>query len=126
MKCLSMVAVAVMVLAGCGGGVAGLALPLASMSVSAGQGSVGVGSRTPLTATGMTRDGKALDVSWAAHWESSNPALVQISGEGSSPEAVALDSGSASVTAIIDDLAASANLQVVSPPTQPNETPAGR
>jgi hypothetical protein len=90
-----------------------------------GQGSLAVGSHTPLTATGMTRDGKPVDVSWAAHWESSNPALVQISGEGSSPEAVALGSGSASVTAIIDDLAASANLQVVAPTTQPNETPAG-
>jgi hypothetical protein len=84
-----------------------------------------VGSRTRLTATGVTNDGTNVDVSGAAHWESSDPGLVQVSGEGSSPEAVGLSTGTASITANVDQVAASANLQVISPPMQPRETPAG-
>jgi hypothetical protein len=124
MKSASFVALAMLALAGCGG-TAGLALPIASVTVSVNGGSLLIGSHTQLTATGLTQGGESVDVSWAAHWESSNPALIQISGEGSSPEAIGVSTGKASVTAIVDQVAASANLEVVSPPTQPRETPAG-
>jgi uncharacterized protein YjdB len=82
---------------------------LQNVAVSVSSASMEIGDTRQLTASGHYSDGTSEDVSSAAAWMSSNPAVAQVSNSGL---VTAIASGNTSVTASLGGLSASASITV--------------
>lgn len=86
-----------------------------SLSISPSGVSLQIGQSVAFSAFAFYSDGTTVDVTGRASWESTNGAVVSVSGSG----AIAVGAGSAVVRATIDSVSATAGVSVSAPPAPP-------